>query len=170
MSIGTVVPSAGRNHNPLAMKNTNNERTVCGAGKCATHVNSTGKKAIPVAALVLLLLRDPVQLGLHRPDWRVQDCVRASKARPVAAAISVAPASIKFRLRARWAARLLSRSPYRITGGSNLTITQGEHHGSWRDGHGYFASAHDRGGETSPHLMSFFRPKRREPCRAMFPS
>jgi len=93
-----------------------------GAGKRATHANSTGKKAIPVAALALLLsaiLSSSGCIGLTGASKPAS----SQQSTPGAATISVAPSSISF-----GSVALGDTASQSVTisngGGSNLTVTQ----------------------------------------------
>jgi hypothetical protein len=92
------------------------------AGKRAMHASCAGKKAIPVAALVLLLfaiLSSSGCLGLTG----VPKASSSQQSTPGAATISVAPASVRF-----GSVALGGTASQSVTisngGGTNLTITQ----------------------------------------------
>src|ERR1019366_9657155 len=92
------------------------------AGKRATHASSACNKAIPVAALVLLLfaiLSSSGCIGLTG----VSKAASNQQSTPGAATISVAPASVSF-----GSVALGGTASQSVTisndGGSNLTITQ----------------------------------------------
>jgi hypothetical protein len=93
-----------------------------GAGKRATHANSTGRKAASVAALALLLsaiLSSSGCIGLTGASKPAS----SQQTTPAAATISLAPASVKF-----GSVALGSTASQSVTisngGGSNLTVTQ----------------------------------------------
>jgi hypothetical protein len=106
------------------MKNSNmNKRFGC-AGKRVAQANSTGKKAIPVAALALLLsaiLSTSGCIGLTGAAKPASSSSQQST--PGAAAISLAPASIKF-----GSVPIGGTASQSVTisnnGGSDLTVTQ----------------------------------------------
>ncbi len=104
------------------MKNSTSNEWFCGAGKRATQASSAGKKAIPVAALVLLfsaILSSSGCIGVTG----VSKATSTDQSTPEAASISVAPTSIKF-----GSVGIGGTASQSVTisngGGSSLTITQ----------------------------------------------
>ncbi len=105
-----------------AMKKLTTNDRFGGAGKCATHANSTAKKAIPFAALALLLyaiLSSSGCIGLTSASKPAS----SQQSTPAAAALSIAPMSVSFGSVALGEAASQSVT---ITngGGSNVTVTQ----------------------------------------------
>lgn len=93
-----------------------------GAGKCATHTNSTGKKAFPFAALALLLITILSTSGCTGLTSSSKPAT-SQQTTPGAASISLAPASLRF-----GSVALGDTASQSVTisngGGSNLTVTQ----------------------------------------------
>ena len=104
------------------MKRINQNEWFVGAEKYAPQTNSTGKKAIPVAALALLfsaLLANTGCIGLTSASKPASN----QPSTPGAATISIAPASVSF-----GSVALGDTASQSVTisnrGGSNLTVTQ----------------------------------------------
>jgi len=93
-----------------------------GAEKCATLTNSADKKAIPFAALVLLLFATLSSSGCIGLTGATKPASN-QQSTPGAAAISVAPSSVSF---GRVALGSTASQSVTISngGGSNLTVTQ----------------------------------------------